>query len=250
MMKLPIIEGVIKRRILINYQVEPEIISRHIPSIFKPKVVEGKSIIGVCLIRLEQIHPKFVPLALGISSENAAHRLAVQWNDENGKLCEGVYIFRRDTNSSLNYLLGGRLFPGEHHKAKFNVSDNADRIKFLLQSSDCDVNIRFEAKYTDYLPKSSIFKSVDEISSFFKTGSVGYSPAQGNCYDGMCLIPHEWNMTPLECNNIELSYFNKVLGVSYKDLQYDSMVIMTDIPHEWHSLKTKYSSLQELKRGI
>jgi len=77
-MKLPIIEGVIKRRILINYQVESEIISGRLPSIFKPKVVKGKSIIGVCLIRLEQIHPKFVPLSLGISSENAAHRIAVE----------------------------------------------------------------------------------------------------------------------------------------------------------------------------
>jgi hypothetical protein len=240
-MKLPIIEGIIKRRILINFQLEPDVISKHLPPIFKPKVVQGKSIIGVCLIRLEQIHPKRIPIPLGIFSENAAHRIAVQWNDENGKLCDGVYIFRRDSNSLLNYLLGGRLFPGEHHKAKFIVKDKNQQIDFRMISSNPNVNIQFEARYSDQLPKSSIFKSIEEISGFFKSGSVGYSPLIGkNCFQGMCLIPHEWNMTPLECNNLELSYFRETLGISDNEIKLDSMVIMRDIPHEWHSLKTMY----------
>jgi hypothetical protein len=188
-MKLPVIKGVIKRRILMNYQIEPEVIVKYLPPIFKPKVIQGKSIIGVCLIRLEQIHPKSFRTSMGISSENAAHRIAVQWNDETGKLCDGVYIFRRDTNSRLNYLLGGRLFPGEHHRAKFIVNDSEEKINFQLISTD------------------------------------------------MCLIPHEWNMSPLECNNLELSYFRN-MGISDEEIQLDSVVIMRDIAHEWQSLKT------------
>jgi hypothetical protein len=240
-MKLPLIEGIIKRRILINFQIDPAVIGKHLPLNFKPKVVQGKSIIGVCLIRLEQIHPKSIPISLGISSENAAHRIAVQWNNENGMLCDGVYIFRRDTNSHLNYLLGGRLFPGEHHKAKFIVEDNIDQIQFSLLSSDPKVNIQFEARYSNNLPEHSIFKSIEEISGFFKSGSEGYSPLKGKkCFQGMCLIPHEWNMTPLECSNLEISYFRKTLGISDADIQFDSMVIMRDIPHEWQTLKTMY----------
>ena len=40
---------------------------------------------GICLIRLQQIRPWFVPgcCGIGISSENAAHRMAVEW-DESG----------------------------------------------------------------------------------------------------------------------------------------------------------------------
>jgi hypothetical protein len=88
------------------------------------------------------------------------------------------------------------------------------------------------------LPHGSIFKSIDEISSFFKTGSEGYSPVRGKeCYQGMCLIPHEWNMSPLECNNLELSYFRN-MGISDEEIQLDSVVIMRDIAHEWQSLKT------------
>lgn len=51
-----------------------------------------------------------------IHSENAAHRIAVEWDFE-GKTFEDVYIPRRDTNSFFNTLVGGRLFPGIHHRA-------------------------------------------------------------------------------------------------------------------------------------
>ena len=57
---------------------------------------------------------------MGVSSENGAHRIAVEW-DENEQLQEGVFIPRRDTSLRLNTLVGGRLFPGRHYLAKFNV---------------------------------------------------------------------------------------------------------------------------------
>jgi len=46
-----------------------------------------------------------------ISSENGAHRIAVEW-EENGTLKEGAYIPRRDTSSTLNSLAGVTIFPG------------------------------------------------------------------------------------------------------------------------------------------
>jgi len=46
-----------------------------------------------------------MPEAVGFSSENAAHRIAVLWDDEQGVTREGVFIPRRDTNSPVNYLL-------------------------------------------------------------------------------------------------------------------------------------------------
>ena len=85
-MKLPIIQGLIRRRILVNFRVDPAIIQRQLPSRFRPKLHAGSAIAGICLIRLEQIRPKHLPGVLGHSSENAAHRIAVLWdNDRGGK---------------------------------------------------------------------------------------------------------------------------------------------------------------------
>ncbi len=42
-----------------------------------PKLIGGKGIAGICLIRLREIRPKWTPRGLGIRSENATHGIAV-----------------------------------------------------------------------------------------------------------------------------------------------------------------------------
>jgi len=76
-MKIPVIRGVIERRILVNFRVDPEALNRVLPAPFRPKLVDGVGMAGICLIRLKHIRPNFLPAFLGISSENAAHRIAV-----------------------------------------------------------------------------------------------------------------------------------------------------------------------------
>lgn len=141
-MRLPTIEGIIRRRILVNYNVDPKVIQNFLPVPFRPKLHQGRAVAGICLIRLEYIRPKMFPQIVGISSENAAHRIAVLW-DEDGDVREGVFIPRRDTNSQLNHLVGGRFFPGEHHKAEFEVEEVyssffADELRFPSESVKFD----------------------------------------------------------------------------------------------------------------
>jgi hypothetical protein len=119
-MKIRIIHGLIDRRILINFTADQNVVKQIIPAPFRPKIYKEKAIVGICLIRLKNIKPKGFPNFMGVSSENGAHRIAVEW-DENEQLQEGVFIPRRDTSLRLNTLVGGRLFPGRHYLAKFNV---------------------------------------------------------------------------------------------------------------------------------
>jgi hypothetical protein len=111
-MRIPVIRGIIDRRILANFHIDPDVMARILPSPFRPKLANGHAIGGICLIRLRGIRPRFFPIPWGIGSENAAHRIAVEW-DVDGQPREGVYIPRRDTSSRLNTLAGGTLFPGD-----------------------------------------------------------------------------------------------------------------------------------------
>ena len=129
-MKIPTIQGIIKRRVLVNYRANPDAVQNVIPKEFTPKLHKGYAIAGICLITLEHIRPKRLPEFIGLSSENAAHRIAVEWQ-ENGKTQEGVFVPRRDTDSTLNHLAGGRLFPSEHHKAKFKITET--KAKLIMQ---------------------------------------------------------------------------------------------------------------------
>src|SRR5690606_15197977 len=104
-MQFPTIRGIIDRRSLVNYRVDPDALRKVFHEPFRPQLVGGVGIGGICLIRLKQVRPRHLPAFLGISSENAAHRIAVEW-EQDGRLQTGVYIPRRDTPSRLNTLLG------------------------------------------------------------------------------------------------------------------------------------------------
>ena len=108
-MKLPVRRGRIARRLLVNFRVDPDVLSRLTPKPFRAKLVRGWGLAGICLIRLEAVRPSGMPAALGIASENAAHRIAVEWSAGGGTSHEGVFIPRRDTSSRLNALVGGFL---------------------------------------------------------------------------------------------------------------------------------------------
>jgi len=117
-MRLPALEGVIDRRLLVNYRVDPEIAARWLPAPFRPQLVNGFVVAGICLIRLVQLRPVGAPRWAGLASENAAHRIAVEWPTETG-IRTGVFIPRRDSNAHANVAFGGRIYPGSHHRAAF-----------------------------------------------------------------------------------------------------------------------------------
>lgn len=237
-MKIPIIRGMIDRRILVNYRVDPAILAKILPLPFQPKLAEGFGMAGICLIRLKQIRPRFVPSLLGLSSENAAHRIAVQWR-ENGRLREGVYIPRRDTSSRLNALLGGRVFPGEHHHARFQVEEQGDHYLLIMDSHDHSAHITVEGHRAAELPESSIFETVQAASEFFKQGALGYSiTRQPGRFDGIELRTQRWHLEPLALQRVESSYFEDRSLFPRGSVELDSALLMRGVPHEWHGKET------------
>jgi hypothetical protein len=236
-MRLPVIEGLIRRRILVNFRVDPEVLQRALPSPFRPKLHAGYAIVGICLIRLEQIRPKGLPAFMGVASENAAHRIAVLWDDPSGEVRDGVYIPRRDTNSLLNHLAGGRIFPGEHQLTDFDASDDGSQISIFIRARDGGMTVRLSAQNVDTLPGSSCFRNLAESSSFFETGTVGYSVTTDCCrLDGIRLETNGWHVRPLSVDHVESSYFSNPHMFPSGSVSFDHALIMRDVRHEWHDV--------------
>jgi uncharacterized protein YqjF (DUF2071 family) len=239
-MKLPVIQGLIRRRILANFRVDPEVMQRHLPPRFRPKLQRGFAVAGICLIRLEHIRPRFVPEVVGMNSENAAHRVAVLWEDE-GVTREGVFISRRDTNSQLNHLLGGRIFPGEHHQSSFSITESDSGINFSLESADSDLVVKLEAATANALPATSIFSSLAEASAFFEAGSLGYSVTHDpKRLDGLNLKTSEWQVEPLHVTSVRSSYFSDEAKFPPGSIEFDHALIMKNVSHEWYSAEDLY----------
>jgi hypothetical protein len=235
-MKIPTIQGIIDRRVLVNYTVDPDIIQKIIPQPFRPKIYKGRAIAGICLIRLKHIRPKGLPGFVGISSENGAHRIAVEWI-ENGEIKEGVYIPRRDTSSYLNSFVGGRIFPGRHYHAKFDVKEGDGHYHIAFKSSD-GTTISVDGDKTETLNSHSIFQNLDAASNFFEGGAVGYSP-NGDKYEGLKLRTFNWKVEPFSVTEVHSSFFEDENIFPKGSVQFDNALLMTQIKHEWHSVGQK-----------
>lgn len=237
-MRLPTIQGIIRRRMLVNFRVEPEVAARQLPEPFRPKLQGDFAVAGVCLIRLENIRPRGVPAALGLSSENAAHRFAVEWTDDHGGPREGVFVPRRDTSRWINHAAGGRIFPGEHNLADFQVADVEGRLDFLMTARDESMAIRLRATETDDWPVESIFASLAEASAFFETGSLGWSATRDpDRLDGMELDIPNWRVGALAVEEAFSSYFADPDRFPEGTAQFDHALIMRDLEHSWRSIE-------------
>lgn len=240
---LPAIRGVIKRRILVNFRIEPGALEPVLPDQFRPRTVEGadgpRAIGGVCCIRLTDMRPRGFPTAVGVTSENAAHRIGVEW-DEDGETRSGVYVPRRDTDSRLNSLVGSRAF-GRHHYADFDVTNGDGRYELTMENSAQDVRVQVTATETDRFPADSVFPEVGAASSYHECGAVGYCPTpDGERLAGVELATDEWAVTPLDVESVHASFFERELPSDA--VTFDNALLMRDIGHEWQPQASKTTS--------
>lgn len=234
-MRIPIIQGVIDRRILANFRVDPEILARIVPHPFRPQLINGFGMAGICLIRLSGIRPRWWPAALSFSSENAAHRIAVEW-DESGTTRHGVFVARRDSSSLWNSVAGGRLFPGVHRHSQFSVRETQREYSVEVSHAD-GTHVVVEGQISNKLPADSTFGSLSQASEFFANGSIGYSPTRRpGVFEGLELRTSRWEMTPLAVRRAESSFFADLSVFPSGSVEFDCALLMREIPHEWHSL--------------
>lgn len=235
-MRQPRLVGVVQRRLLVNYRTDPDLIARMLPPPLRPQLINGWAMAGICLIRLGRLRPRFVPAPLGLRSENAAHRIAVTWDTPDGK-ASGVYIPRRDSGSLVNVMVGGRLFPGWHHRARFDVHETPREVRVAFASSDGTARVDVRARTTRRWPPDSVFGDLAEASEFFRQGSAGYSATgDGQCLDGLALRTDAWRVEPVELITVRSSFFDDPVRFPEGSVRPDCGLLMREVAVTWNPL--------------
>lgn len=236
--RLPRVLGVIERRLLVNWSVDADVLARVLPPPFRPKLVRGRGVAGICLIRLARIRPAFVPEAIvgsecGLRSENAAHRVAVVW-DEDGREREGVYVERRDTSSRLVTMTAGRIFPGVQHLADFRVEEEGDAISVELTSRDGAVDVAVAGRAAATVPSGSLFSTLGDASRFFEAGSLGWSvtPDAGR-FHGLELASRGWKVEAFDVERARSNWIDDPARFPRGSAEFDCALLMRGIEHEW-----------------
>lgn len=216
----------VRRRLLISYRVDPSVAQTLIPEPFRPQIVDGSAVAGVCMIGLQSVRPGWLRPRFGFATENVAHRVAVEW-DEDGVTRTGVYIVERHSSSFLPVVGGGRLFPGVQKKARFTLDETERRFRVTMSSSDTTVAVDVEVggAWT-----STLFPTVDDASSFHEDGAVGWSPRRKGGVESIALTSSEWHVEAGQANSVRSSFFDQLPeGAAV----LDSVVVMRDVPFFW-----------------
>ena len=245
-MRPPSMSSVIERRLLVNYRVDPDVAATLLPAPLRPKLVNGWAVAGICLIRLGRLRPSRLPGWTGMRTENAAHRIAVEWDGTGGRQ-SGVYIPRRDSDSMATVLAGGRLFPGEHHHASFDVRETARDLHVAFASTDCTARVSIDVRVARQLQGSLLFAGLQDASEFFRRGSAGFSATRdGDRLDGLELRAGRWVAEPAEVLAVSSSFFDDARLFPAGSATLDCALVMRDIPATWTTVPTPHLTAPRL----
>lgn len=232
-MSLLDIVGNIDRRILVNYRIDPVTLSKILPSKFRPRIINGYALGGICLIRFKKMRPKAFPEFMGSTSENGTHRFCVEW-DEKGIVRKGVFVLQRFTNSKLHELGSNILYPGALTFADFKTMEENGKYKIEFQSKDGG-QLKVQVQHGESF-RSEVYSSFDEASDDFKTDSVGFSPSKENIFNGVELITNSWKVKPLDLISVESSLFENESFFPKGTVEVDHCLFMEDIEHSWKNV--------------
>jgi hypothetical protein len=141
----------------------------------------------------------------------------------------------------VNHLAGGRLFPGEHQRARFQVTEDEQRIALHMRSADGLVELNVVGRTAAQLPATSRFTTVTEASAFFESGGVGYSvTSSGNRLDGVVLKTDSWRVEPFAVERAYSTYFEDRERFPAGSVCFDCGLVMRNIPHEWETAEDMY----------
>lgn len=242
------VRGTIARRILLNYRIDPEVAAARLPAGFEPKLANGYALGGICLIRLEHARPLGVPRAVGLASENAAHRFAAyRLSGDTREDC--VYIARRHSGSLVNTTFGRGLISTEQEPARFDVRESDGAIDELVAARD-GTRVHVRARRVADLPPSAAFASLDAASAFFRGGSFGYSARRsGTVLDGLRLETDRWEITPLAVEIAESTYFDDRALFPEGSIELDCALLMTGVEHTWYRVPALRTERPTASRG-
>lgn len=238
--KISKVEGVIARRILLNFWLDPEVARRLVPEPFEIITRNGFAVAGICLLRLEGMRPAGMPAALGLRSENMAHRIAVRYPAEvDGRrvMREGVYIWRRDTDSAMNVRLGGVLFPGTFRDAEFRIQESERSLRMAVLTEDGGGDAAFRCSFGDEWKWTLLFSRLPDVRNFFERADCGFNTTlRGDALEGQRLVQQNWDLAPVTISDLHASFFADGKRFPQGSVGFDSAVILREVPHHWQAL--------------
>lgn len=200
--RLPALTGVIRRRVLVNFRVDPRYVEPLLPPWMRPQLVGAR-------------HRRHLPDQAGgppPPAESSHHRHALRERRAPHRGRMGLQCWpphwrvpRRDSDSRFNTLVGGRPFPGVHHHAEFVVTEDGDRVAVAMRSRDGRACVSVRGCLCADFPADSAFPDLEHASAFFRCGALGLTPKPSGRLDALELDLAHWSVIPVRVDSVATS---------------------------------------------
>jgi hypothetical protein len=217
--------GRIERRILLDHHVDPDLASDLVPAGLTLRLLDGRAVVGVCLIRLVELRPAGAPTAVGRTVEAAAHRVSVV--GPGGE--PGVFVPRRDTTSWAAVAVGGRLWPGVHGRARIDVASTTTALSVGVAAADgtgVAVTVDRDGRRGTTLPDA------DAAVAFHAVERTAWSPARRGGLEGAVMECEPWSARPVGVTAASSTWLAASLPDGGADLL--GALLMEDVAVRWH----------------
>jgi hypothetical protein len=216
--------GVIRRRLLVNAVVDPHEAATRLPLGLRPHATELGTVVGCCMLEIDQVRPAGMPAAAGIRLRAAAHRFSVEWDGPSGEPVVGVYVPVRLTDSRLAAMLGGRAFPGVHRPARIDIVDTADGFTWRVEDAAGEFGIRVAVS----VPAADPTTACDPVGRTCLCAAVGLSPDHRGRLEAVRMEPDHQLARLVEITDLHSEFI-----AGFSTAQRAPSFLMQDIAVTW-----------------
>jgi uncharacterized protein YqjF (DUF2071 family) len=224
---------------LVNFAVDPHVMSRLLPPSIAPDLHRGESYLSIVIACLERMRPAFVPRGLGISFNQVVYRVVVRCNGE-----RGVYFLRSDADSRLMCWGGNLLTFFRFHRARIASRQEGSRFHFDLLTAagdGADIHATYDlARAGEILPAASRFATLAEAKEFlvelYTAFAVDAEPPQVRCVH---IERGDWDVRVVPDLRARYQFLQSGPLFSTQTTRLDSIFYVQDLPYYWHTLDQK-----------
>lgn len=143
------------------------------------------------------------PLTVKVSTSlrAAAHRIAVEWDDDAGATTVGLYVPLRLTGSRAATALGGRVFPGVHRRASIQLADDGRRVEWSVEAGG-SYSVCVDASARDAAPPAVC----EPIGATCVGAEYGLSPGHGGALEADRMTPSHRQAQPVDVDHLESAF--------------------------------------------
>jgi hypothetical protein len=232
-MRAPALRGRIDRRISVFYRLDPMAARELLPAPLRPRLVRGWALGGVCILRLARMRPRMLPIPLGLASELAWHRIAVEW-EEDGRPMHGHYLLRSETDSRLAPFPGARLVPSPDDCTRIEVRSSDAALTARVESGDGTTDLDLAASLGGWR-SDALFKSANAARASIASGHVVWDGDEQGELEGVELRSTGGTAQGLEVVRLASTWFDDRARFPLGTAALDCAIVVRDADHEWHA---------------